>query len=135
MNNREQYHFILIDDSKLDCFIGEKVIQNNGACRSFQSFSDAQNALEHIKIRPIDESKTILLVDINMPLMTGFEFIESFEKNIPEDKQPNYIINLLSSSINQSDIIRAKSYKSVHDFLNKPIKKDTLQAMIDSLSA
>ena len=133
MSENKRYHFILIDDSKLDCFIGEKVIQGTGAQASLHVFMDAKEALGFIQKREADELKTILLVDIQMPLMTGFEFIESFEKLIPEEKQANYIINLLSSSINENDIIQAKSYRSVNDFLNKPIKKDTLQAMLDTL--
>lgn len=133
MNENRRYHFILIDDSKLDCFIGEKVIQGIGNPISLTVFMDAQEALGFIKNRDIDENKTIILVDIQMPLMTGFEFIESFEQLVDENKQDNYIINLLSSSINENDMIKARSYKSVNDFLNKPIKKDMLQAMIDRL--
>lgn len=133
MSEEKKYHFILIDDSKLDCFIGEKVIQNTGSPVSLTAFMDAQEALEFIRQREIDANKTIILVDIQMPLMTGFEFIESFENTVDEEKQSNYIINLLSSSINENDIIRGKSYKSVNDFLNKPIKKETLKEMLDKL--
>lgn len=133
MNESTRYHFILIDDSKLDCFIGEKVIQSIGCHVSLTVFMDAQEALNFIGSREVDENKTIILVDIQMPLMTGFEFIESFEQMVDESKQSNYIINLLSSSINENDMIKARSYKSVNDFLNKPIKKDVLQAMIDRI--
>lgn len=133
MNENKKYHFILIDDSKLDCFIGEKVIQNIGRHLSLSIFMDAKEALEFIKNREVDENKTVILVDIQMPLMTGFEFIECFEQSVDEEKRPNYVINLLSSSINENDMIKARSYKSVNDFLNKPIRKDTLQAMIDRL--
>lgn len=134
MSGQNQYHFILIDDSKLDCFIGEKVIQTSGACASINVFMDANQALEYvISKEETDDLKTIILVDIQMPLMTGFEFIESFEKSVAEEKQPRYIINLLSSSINESDITRGKAYKSVNTFLSKPIKKDTLAAMLSEL--
>lgn len=133
MNESKRYHFILIDDSKLDCFIGEKVIQSIERHISLSVFMDAKEALEFIKNREVDENKTIVLVDIQMPLMTGFEFIECFEQMVDEDKQANYAINLLSSSINENDMIKARSYKSVNDFLNKPIRKDTLRDMVDKL--
>ncbi|HTN45497.1 MAG TPA: response regulator [Flavipsychrobacter sp.] len=127
------YHFILIDDSKLDGFIGEKVIHNTGRSLSVQVFTDASLALEFIKQRPVDEKKTIVLVDILMPLMTGFDFIEAFLKDVPADKQDNYIINLLSSSINESDLIKSQSYPCVNTFLSKPIKKEMLVEILDKL--
>jgi CheY-like chemotaxis protein len=135
MNETKQYHFILIDDSKLDSFIGEKVIQSTAASASANVFMDAQEALNFIiNTAPANDGlKTIVLVDIQMPLMTGFEFIEAFEAQVPEEKQKNYIINLLSSSINENDMARGKGYKSVNTFLSKPIKKDTLETMLKEL--
>ena len=56
-----------------------------------------------------------------MPIMNGFEFIEAFEQTLPVDLREQYIVNLLSSSINESDMIKANSYTSVNKFLNKPL--------------
>lgn len=134
MEEKSLYHFILIDDSKLDCFIGEKIIAGTGACASFTAFMDANDALSFIENRAIDQHRVIVLLDIQMPLMTGFEFIEKFEAMLSEEQQANYIVNLLSSSINQEDMVRAQSYKSVHSFLNKPLNKERLLEMIAELS-
>jgi hypothetical protein len=46
MLQTKKQHFIVIDDSKLDCFIAEKVIKNTGKCESVQSFQKAQDALD-----------------------------------------------------------------------------------------
>jgi CheY-like chemotaxis protein len=120
----DKIHFVVIDDSKLDCFIAEKVIQNTGRCESVHSFMLAADALEFLGKQPFDEVfRVIILVDIQMPIMNGFEFIESFEEMLPEEKRKNFIINLLSSSINESDMIRAKAYQSVRTFLSKPLTK------------
>lgn len=128
--NREKLHFIVIDDSKLDCFIAEKVIQNTGRSESVKSFMIAADALDYIKHLPATSLKTVVLVDIQMPLMNGFEFIEAFEQNVPFHMRDNYVVNLLSSSINESDLIKAKAYKTVNRFLNKPLTKNSLETML-----
>ncbi len=131
--NSDKLHFIVIDDSKLDCFIAEKVIQNTGRSESVKSFMLATEALEHIKqTAAADNIKTVILVDIQMPVMNGFEFLEAFEKNIVQETNASdkYIVNLLSSSINESDMIRAKSFKFVNKFLNKPLTKNSLESIL-----
>jgi CheY-like chemotaxis protein len=125
--------FIIIDDSKLDCFIAEKVIQNSGRGENIKSFMVATDALGHIKQTAQNNNKTVVLVDIQMPVMNGFEFIEAFEREFPEGSRGNYILTLLSSSINETDIIRAKGYKSVHKFLNKPLTKNTLDQILENV--
>ena len=125
----DKMHFIVIDDSKLDCFIAEKVIQNTGRSESVKSFIVASEALEYIqKLSP--DKKTVVLVDIQMPVMNGFDFLDAFEKMIPQDRRLNYVVNLLSSSINESDLNRAKAYKSVNQFLNKPLTRNALENML-----
>ncbi|MBS1781930.1 MAG: response regulator [Bacteroidetes bacterium] len=131
--NLDTMYFIVIDDSKLDCFIAEKVIQNTGRSESVRSFAGASEALEYMKALPQDR-KTVILVDIQMPLMNGFEFLDAFKNNIPEEKQSNFVINLLSSSINESDQNRAKAYPFVNQFLNKPLSKGALENMLSAMA-
>jgi CheY-like chemotaxis protein len=128
---QKKLHFIVVDDSKLDCFIAEKIIRNTGMNDSVISFTDAKEALAYIqKPYPNDSSKTVLIVDIQMPLMNGFEFVEAFEK-LPQQIQNNYIIYVLSSSINENDLNKVRSYRSVKHFLNKPLTSNTLSALIE----
>lgn len=147
MKQQRSYHFILVEDSKLDAFIGEKIIQGLGAlCLSIRVFLDPKEALSYmLKASAKNGTEgegghgtdgagtTIVLLDIQMPLMSGFEFIERFEDLASTEQQSRYIINVLSSSINEKDIIRAGSYKSVNKFLNKPLKKEMILEVVDSL--
>jgi len=128
----EKLNFIVIDDSKLDCFIAEKVIQNSGRSETVKSFMVATEALDYITSNSSSDTKTVVLVDIQMPVMNGFEFIEAYEEKVPEEARNKYLVNLLSSSINETDMIRAKGYKSVNKFLNKPLTKDTLDVILAS---
>ncbi len=127
--NRLQ-HFIVIDDSKLDCFIAEKVIKNTGRCESVTSFLQAQEALEFIKQNSLSSlDPVIVLVDIQMPIMNGFEFVEAFEK-LPVNTRKNYQIYVISSSINDNDLTKIPQYPSVIQFINKPLTSNNLSALL-----
>lgn len=119
--------FIIIDDSRLDCFIAEKMIRNTNKAGEILSFLDATEALGYIKNAPYsNESKTVLVVDIQMPIMNGFKFIEAFE-SLPRELQESYEVFVLTSSGNLSDISRMSNYKSVIDILSKPLSKEKIQ--------
>ncbi|HEY9178899.1 MAG TPA: response regulator [Flavipsychrobacter sp.] len=123
-------NFIVIDDSKLDCFIAEKIILNSGKCESVKVFQQAVQALEYIQAAATSQSTTVVFVDIQMPVMNGFEFVENFEK-LSDELKKNYHIYMLSSSINENDIARVKGYPSVKHFLNKPLTNNTIQSVLE----
>ncbi len=130
----EKRHFIVIDDNKLDCFIAEKIILNTQCNQSVRTFLDAQEALAFLVSTPCPPTpyKNIIIVDIQMPLMNGFEFVEAFEQQ-PAEVRDNYVIFMLSSSINENDINRIHNYQSVLDLLNKPLSAAKLTAMVGKI--
>jgi CheY-like chemotaxis protein len=130
MAQNNKFHFIVVDDSKLDCFIAEKIIKNTGKSESIRSFIQAREALDYINTAPVDENtRTILFVDIQMPVMNGFEFIEEFEK-LPANITANHTIYVISSSINENDLSRVHTYASVKQFLNKPLTSNNLAVLL-----
>lgn len=130
----KRYNFIIIDDSKLDCFIAEKVVLNTGRGASVKAFTNAKAALSFIQSSILPQDLlTVVLVDINMPLMDGFEFIAEYEATIPEEQKKYYHINMLSSSINESDMIKAKTFPTINNFLNKPLNKAVLEQALDAI--
>jgi CheY-like chemotaxis protein len=130
MSPAKKLHFIVIDDSKLDCFIAEKIIKNTGICESIKSFLMAQDALDYIREFPPTEGiHTIMLVDIQMPVMNGFQFVEEFEK-LPIQLTENYSIYIISSSINDTDLKKVHNFESIRQFLNKPLTSNNLSAIL-----
>jgi CheY-like chemotaxis protein len=130
MAQNKKLNFMVIDDSKLDCFIAEKIIRNTGKCESIRSFLQAKDALEYISnAQPEEHTHTILLVDIQMPIMNGFEFVEAFEK-LPDSVTENYTIYIISSSINETDLNKVHNYKTVKQFLNKPLTSNNLSVLL-----
>jgi CheY-like chemotaxis protein len=126
----KKLNFIVVDDSKLDCFIAEKIIKNTGKCETVRSFLQAKDALDFIGSAPPDDtSHTIVLVDIQMPIMNGFEFVEAFER-FPGSIVNSYTIYIISSSINENDLQKVHNYRSVKQFLNKPLTSNNLSVLL-----
>jgi len=117
-------HFIVVDDSKIDLFLIEKVVNLAFPDATIKSFDKPDLALEFLKSHQPLHNYTILL-DINMPLISGFDFLDIFD-GFNEEFKAAYRIFILTSSNNITDIERGKSNKYVTDVLHKPLSKDTL---------
>ncbi len=127
-----QLSFVIIDDTELDHFIARKMLRNANRKFRVKSFIDAIQALEHIIAGSIDDDAKIIMifVDIYMPLMDGFEFIEEFEK-LDKAIQDKYYIVALTSSRDIFDINRVNSYRSFKAVIAKPMTADELSSLIN----
>jgi CheY-like chemotaxis protein len=67
------------------------------------------------------------LVDINMPVMDGWQFLQNFRTDINEEEQ---LVFMVSSSIDQADIDRAKGFPFIREFISKPITADKLKELV-----
>jgi CheY-like chemotaxis protein len=125
-----EFSFIVIDDSELDCFVAKKIIERTNKALITKTFHNAQRALEAIRRNQKDYGKpgTIILLDIQMPMMNGFNFIEEFEK-LPDEIKKNYmiiIVTILSSKRNPNEIYRILSHGTVNNIIEKPLTKEKL---------
>lgn len=129
----QEINFIIIDDSKEDCFLIVKRLESLNMDFNIITFLSAQEAYKYIldSNHAVFTGKNIIILDIYMPLMDGFEFMEAFEK-LPVSIQNNYIIYALTSSINKSFVDKISTYKSVKSSLEKPIKTESLLTLIEA---
>ena len=120
--------FLLIDDDPMSNFISIRVLENSLGEVHIDDFTVPEEGLEFIKSRhshiPSD-GKTILFLDINMPTLSGWEFLEAFEL-LDESIKECYIIFILSSSVNLNDVNIAKANPLVVDFIEKPLNNASL---------
>src|ERR1700712_3967030 len=104
---QQNISFIIIDDSKEDCYLIKKRLQTLNQDFNIISFLSAQEAYDYINKNSTAASsnliKNIIILDIYMPLMDGFEFVEAFE-TLPQNIQDKYLICALTSSINKGYI-------------------------------
>lgn len=92
-------------------------------------FANGKEALDFIRLKEASELPDIVLLDLNMPVMNGWAFIENFTPMAPQ-LQKNISIYLVSSSIWEEDIKRAKKTGLIKEFITKPILKDKFREIL-----
>lgn len=119
---------LIVDDNEIDRYIASRVIKKSGFAEEVilkESAQTALNYLESLKDTP-REIPTLIFLDIRMPEVDGFGFLEGYEK-LSESVRKNCIIMMLSTSLNPDDHERAKSSRYVNRFLNKPLDREKLE--------
>lgn len=127
-------NFIILDDDKTSLFISEYVIKKYNQYSNINSFTEPEIVLEKIEKGLIDTKhyyKTILFLDINMTIMTAWEFLELFN-NFNEKTKDNYIIYLLSAAVRDFEN-GLKKYPFVKGYFNKPLNLSHLQEIDNNL--
>ena len=125
---------MLVDDNEIDNLINQKMIEATNFAEHVYTFSGAISALDFLKnIRgskgiSSEHIPDIIFLDINMPILDGFQFLEEFEK-LSEEIRTHTRILMLSSSISPKDIDRAASSRYVYKYINKPLNARYLEAI------
>ena len=125
---------LLIDDSDLDNFINEKMLESNNFSKSIHVSTNGKVALDFVThhISPDGVNKEtypdVMFVDLNMPVMNGFEFIENLKK-IDADKLSKCKIVILTSSIHREDRLKAEKIDKSILFVNKPLTNELLKTL------
>ncbi len=127
---------MLVDDSDTDLFINETMIKYAQLSDDIISFSSSTKALEHLKLVSKDAESTqdvpdIIFLDINMPLLNGFEFIREYQA-LPTHVKAKCQIILLSSTFNSNDIQKGADDSHVIGLIAKPLTIESLNEMLGS---
>jgi CheY-like chemotaxis protein len=129
MDGTKKYNFVLvIDDSEMENSMNLAVITQNGFCNEAKAQCNPKDALKFLSSASNEKLPEIIFLDINMPDMDGFAFLEEFEK-LPDTVHKKSKIVMLSSSDSFKDLNRANKNKFVRRFLNKPLTQNMLQAI------
>lgn len=122
---------MIIDDNAIDLYISSRLIIKNYFGKKVLEYSDANEALKYLQDNQqnISVLPQVIFVDIYMPLMSGFEFLEAYDK-LPSDLKNYCKVYIISSTIDDDDILRARRDKNVISFQVKPINKEFLNRII-----
>ena len=119
---------VLIDDDQIFNFLNKRIVDKLQVFEKVEVFNDAKQAFEAIKTW--DFLPDYILLDIRMPLMDGFEFLNRFDA-LPEALTKHTKIIIVTSSLLHEDHEKCSSYRNVVGFLPKPLSAERFRAFLD----
>jgi CheY-like chemotaxis protein len=129
--------YILVDDDPISNLISLMIIKKNLPETDITVFNIPEDGLSYLQYGLINPSGalglSILLLDINMPGIDGWEFLKRYEK-FSAQIQPPIIIYMLSSSVYQQDRDKAAAKKYISGFISKPLSRESIIATKESWS-
>lgn len=117
---------MLVDDDADTNFYNEIILTDAEVTNHIITFQNGNDALEYLKK---GDNVDLILLDINMPIINGWQFLESYEK-MDKNLHAKIIVVMLTSSVNFDDEKKAETFNSVKKFINKPMNRKTINEII-----
>jgi CheY-like chemotaxis protein len=121
--------FIIVDDSVFDLFTQEKLLLKSGLTKTVKTFGLAQHAIEYLRGQTAEMPETVILLDLQMPGINGFEFTEHYGL-LPESVRKRIRLFMISSTVDISDIEQAESNPYIIQLLSKPLEIPLLRELL-----
>lgn len=119
----------LVDDDELSNFVNERIIKTEQFADTVVTFTNAGDALAALNAvggQQLHAAPAIIFLDMDMPGLDGWDFLEGF-KQLPQNLKKKIRVYMLSSSIFENDVQRARCYECLSDFISKPLTQDGLK--------
>jgi CheY-like chemotaxis protein len=119
---------LLVDDDPDDNFFHDIIIRKMDIAETIKVANDGVEALEHLKERAVPPE--LIFLDINMPRMNGWEFIDRY-KHLDKKQKARTIVMMLSTSANPDEIKKAQEIEEVSGFKTKPLSREMLTEILN----
>lgn len=123
---------LLVDDDISSNFLHKRLLTKLDCVEQIHAVNDGQQALEFLNQKQADgqfNQPDIIFLDINMPVMNGWEFLDEFQQ-LPQQQKSDIVLIMLTSSLNPDDKERSKNYQEVNDIHYKLLTKNKLSQII-----
>jgi len=115
---------LLIDDDEISLMLSEMMFEEVSFFKEPKKFLDGAFALEFLRKDYSEDEAYAIILDINMPLMSGWDFLENIKSFV---STRNTYVFMLSSSSDQMDIEKSKKFSLVKGYFTKPLQKEHLE--------
>jgi CheY-like chemotaxis protein len=120
---------LIIDDDPGVLFYHELMVMESGLSQHPLTFNSAEKALQHINSKRFEEIQFLIFLDLNMPKVSGWELLDTLTKgNFTNIDQ----VIIVTSSLSHSDKVKAKEYKLVKSFWEKPMTEKNCKSLMES---
>lgn len=127
---------MLIDDNKIDLFVNQRIIEKYNSKVNIRTFNNAISAISFLKLLELNNKKKslvlpdVILLDVNMPVMNGFNFFEEF-KQLNLVNKTKIKVYMLSSSLCPDDLLKAEKETSCAGYIAKPLTYDKIKNILN----
>ena len=124
---------LLIDDSHSDNFIHERRIRNMNVTEKVVTKYNGREAIDYLNTalsEDIYPAPDLIFLDINMPVMDGWKFLEEYEQ-LPDEKKARIVLAMLTTSTADQDKERAEKFHQLSKFITKPLTEQDLRVILD----
>ena len=121
----------IVDDDPIHQRIAQIMIGKHELFDEFDSYTEAEFAIEYLK-QNMDNSAglpDVILLDLNMPVVDGWDFLEAFEK-FQSDLSKQIRVFIVTSSVDEKDRLRSQTFSFVKGFISKPLSPDIIRSTI-----
>lgn len=132
----EKKNWAIVDDDLIFHLVTQRLIESKDIHKKLFFFRNGKEAIDFVKSHQSDpkELPDIILLDIKMPVMDGWDFMDQY-LSMENDLPKNIIIYIVSSSIDKMDTERAEQISAIKEYIVKPIDQKKLDDIIDELKA
>lgn len=122
----------MVDDDEPTNFLNKMILEDVNAAQTIEVAESGQSALSYLQNASESgnpSSPDLIFLDINMPAMNGWEFLEQYS-NLDQSRKANVVIVMLTTSLNPDDRAKANKIPDVSGFETKPLTPEKLQSII-----
>jgi CheY-like chemotaxis protein len=123
---------LLIDDDEPTNFLNRLTLEQANCTRDIRIAQSGQEALDYLRDYGKEQSPRpdLIFLDINMPAMDGWEFLEKY-RSLPPERKADIVLIMLTTSLNPDDELRTKSIPEVSGFENKPLSQHRVNHLLE----
>ena len=124
---------VLVDDEHVSVFVTKKMLEREGLADELHAFEQPEEALRYVQQSVPGNAPDVILLDLNMPGLSGWDFLEALQ---PHEAQllGQCFIYILTSSLNPADTIRSSEFPLVSGLIHKPLDRIQIRTIFDQVA-